>query len=474
MTQSDRYQYTYDGFGRLVALRNASGTAIATYGYNGLGFLIWEQPAGGDKRYFCYDERWRIVATFENTNATPTRRVVHHGAGLAGMGDSSYIDSVILEDVNESGDANLETRLYPLQNWRADVVCVGKLSGGAFTLVEAITYDTYGNALSRPAVCADIDNDGGVNGADVEAFFVAFEAGNPEGDIDLDGGVSGADPEAFFAAFEIANVGPSQGAGAYSGVLTGYAGYVRDRFAVGGDLYHVRHRVYDTRMGRWTTRDPLGYVDGMGLYQYCVSKPAILTDAMGLAATLVLAGGACVAGAVIAGAVEAVYCAAGGGADCACQAGCAAAAACLQGACVTLALSIPGLSVVGGVVSGCICAAVAELARLMCSIYACGSNPHEGCAAINAAVSILTGCVAGGFAVAKEATTDLVWTLLGITFGRVFSLCESIRINFLTPPPAAPALPPGPQPAGGAGGPRSLVLPYREYHIESDSCSASS
>jgi RHS repeat-associated protein len=117
---------------------------------------------------------------------------------------------------NESGDANLETRLYPLQNWRAD--------------------------------------------------------------INLDGGTTGADIEAFFAAFEIANVGPSQGVGAYSGVLTGYAGYVRDRFAAGGDLYHVRHRVYDTRMGRWITRDPLGYVDGMGLYEYVRSAPMVNSD----------------------------------------------------------------------------------------------------------------------------------------------------------------------------------------------------
>jgi RHS repeat-associated protein len=190
---------------------------------------------------------------------------------------------------NESGDANLETRLYPLQNWRADlvrgVVCVGRLSGGAFTLIEAITYDTYGNALSRPPsppVCADIDNDGSVNGTDVEAFFVAFEAGNPEGDIDLDGSVTGADAEAFYPAFEAGISGPSQGAGAYSGVLTGYSGYVRDRFAVGGDLYHVRHRVYDTRMGRWTTRDPLGYVDGMGLYEYVSSAAVTAVDPSGL------------------------------------------------------------------------------------------------------------------------------------------------------------------------------------------------
>jgi subtilisin-like proprotein convertase family protein len=55
---------------------------------------------------------------------------------------------------------------------------------------------------SCPACPADFDQDGGVTGADVEAFFLAFEAGDACGDTDLDGGVTGADVEAFFLAFE--------------------------------------------------------------------------------------------------------------------------------------------------------------------------------------------------------------------------------------------------------------------------------
>lgn len=281
MTQNDRYRYVYDGFGRLVALKDAAGSAIATYGYNGLGFRIWEQPNGGDKRFFCYDERWRIVATFDDTNATPTRRVIHHAAGAAGMGGSSYIDSVILEDANDdTGDANLETRYYPLQNWRADVVCVGKLNDEDFQLVEVVDYDTYGNALSRPAVSADFDHDGGVNGSDLSDFFTAHGNGDPEADADLSGGITNDDIGVFYAAYEAGIYGPSRGACAYSGVIAGYAGYVRDRWAP--DLYHVRHRVYDTRMGTWTKRDPLGYVDGMGLVAYVSMNPVLGRDPEGL------------------------------------------------------------------------------------------------------------------------------------------------------------------------------------------------
>jgi len=47
-------------------------------------------------------------------------------------------------------------------------------------------------------------------------------------------------------------------------------------------LYHVRFRVYDPEMGRWTRRDPIGYVDGMGLYEYVRGKAVASRDPNGL------------------------------------------------------------------------------------------------------------------------------------------------------------------------------------------------
>lgn len=53
-----------------------------------------------------------------------------------------------------------------------------------------------------PTCPADYDQDGGVTGSDVEAFFIDFEAGEACADVDLDGGVTGSDVEAFFILFE--------------------------------------------------------------------------------------------------------------------------------------------------------------------------------------------------------------------------------------------------------------------------------
>ena len=46
-------------------------------------------------------------------------------------------------------------------------------------------------------------------------------------------------------------------------------------------LYRVRHRDYHAQLGKWLQRDPIGYVDGMNLYQYVGSMPTYYVDPMG-------------------------------------------------------------------------------------------------------------------------------------------------------------------------------------------------
>ncbi len=49
---------------------------------------------------------------------------------------------------------------------------------------------------------ADFNQDGGIDGADVQAFFAAWEGGDTAADVNFDGGIDGADVETFFAAWE--------------------------------------------------------------------------------------------------------------------------------------------------------------------------------------------------------------------------------------------------------------------------------
>jgi RHS repeat-associated protein len=47
-------------------------------------------------------------------------------------------------------------------------------------------------------------------------------------------------------------------------------------------IQYNRNRYYDYYTGRWLTHDPLGYVDGMNLYEYVKSNPATGIDPWGL------------------------------------------------------------------------------------------------------------------------------------------------------------------------------------------------
>jgi len=53
-----------------------------------------------------------------------------------------------------------------------------------------------------PPCIGDFNQDGGVDGADVEAFFVVWESGEPAGDVNQDGGIDGGDVEFFFVRWE--------------------------------------------------------------------------------------------------------------------------------------------------------------------------------------------------------------------------------------------------------------------------------
>jgi hypothetical protein len=57
-------------------------------------------------------------------------------------------------------------------------------------------------SITTPACPADFNGDGGVDGSDVEAFFLAWESGENAADVNGDGGVDGADAEHFFVRWE--------------------------------------------------------------------------------------------------------------------------------------------------------------------------------------------------------------------------------------------------------------------------------
>ncbi|MFN0012210.1 MAG: RHS repeat-associated core domain-containing protein [Phycisphaerales bacterium] len=300
-----RYTYVYDAFGRMVSVKNRSTSAVvAEYRYDGLGQRVaWHgdfdadgtvESTSDDPWYvFVYDDQWRGVATYRTPtwggtlDANPKETFLYHAAGVEGRGSSSYIDSVILRerDANGNGgwrgqsDGTLEERRFYGQNWRADVVLFMKATGRP---IERVKYSAYGLALLKPGY--DYNADGVINPDDLGDIITDASSGSPPASADwnLDGTPNTTDSSEYQTDYYTIN-SPSWGFGhltlADTGNRKGYAGYELDPLT---DKYHVRHRVYDAELGRWTRRDPLGYVDGPSLLEYVGSSPLGHTDWDGL------------------------------------------------------------------------------------------------------------------------------------------------------------------------------------------------
>ncbi len=58
------------------------------------------------------------------------------------------------------------------------------------------------------------------------------------------------------------------------------------RYDAGVKLYHFLFRSYSPEIGRWMQRDPLGYVNGANLLQYCASAALTFLDPFGLNAII--------------------------------------------------------------------------------------------------------------------------------------------------------------------------------------------
>jgi RHS repeat-associated protein len=122
--------------------------------------------------------------------------------------------------------------------------------------IEFVHYSAYGVPSSYSL--ADVNHDGVLSPADTTAFYSILGGSGGNADTNFDGDFADdQDITDYTAAYNAASTG---GVGVLSRSKTdnriGYAGYQWDP-AIGS--YHVRHRVFDPRLGRWLIRDPIGY-----------------------------------------------------------------------------------------------------------------------------------------------------------------------------------------------------------------------
>jgi hypothetical protein len=100
-----------------------------------------------------------------------------------------------------NGEPLMDSVLFAGVNSRQLTVFAQTLpQAGEYTLEVTNACGTTSSAAAVLELrCAsDFNIDGGVDGSDINAFFEAWEAGEPDADLTNDGGVDGLDVSAFF------------------------------------------------------------------------------------------------------------------------------------------------------------------------------------------------------------------------------------------------------------------------------------
>ncbi len=213
--------YTYDAWNRLASKSNSP---LHYYQYDALGRLIREGELYWLMSDMYYNDRWQVVEDQRVQCRVGTIKSQY-------VWSVGFVDDMLLRDRNvdmamvtgsygKTG-SGLEERLYALKDANYNTSALVSAAG---SVVERLIEDPYGVAtFLNPTTWAPL---AGSN--------YAWAHTHQGGWLDASSG-----------------------------------------------LLHYRNRMYSPTLGRWMQQDPMGYVDGMNLYQAYRSGPVALVDPLG-------------------------------------------------------------------------------------------------------------------------------------------------------------------------------------------------
>ena len=242
------YQYTYDAWNRLVTVTKAyrdsggvlqSGSVVQESEYDGLGRRIVKavkNSADLDATYHYYYTGWRLIETRNGSGNV----LKQHVWGV------TYIDELaqtaLNDDPADGTEDDVESYYYALQDAHFNVLGMVSSTGA---LAERYEYTPYGE---RTVYLSPGSNDPDAMAPTmISRRWTVGSTAQPYGLNDI-----------------------------------GHQGLMHDEDT---GLIQNRARMRSPRLGRWLQREPLGYVDGMSLYQYVGSEPIDWFDPLGYQGT---------------------------------------------------------------------------------------------------------------------------------------------------------------------------------------------
>ena len=285
-------RYTHDAWNRLVKVEFEDAEEElhprAEYEYNPLN---WRTVTRADTnttdatheldemRVMLYDASWRLLESRIDSDYDPESEAPDFEEFTQHVWGLRYIDDIVAtrRDLDPAEDNGHEVKMFHATDAQFSSVAV-LLDNGS--LLERVAYSPYG--VARHQWPADASGDGAVNSADLSIVLSSYgsitgSTYRSEADFNRDGDVDAADLAAVLSYAAALPEGTLSSPGIAN--RTGYCGY---RFAPETEMYLARNRWNSPPLGRWIERDPLGYVDGMGLYEYVRGRAASASDPWGL------------------------------------------------------------------------------------------------------------------------------------------------------------------------------------------------
>ena len=142
LTDDRGQHYVYDAWNRLVQVKSAGNTTLASYSYDALGRRIIENETGTVHDLY-YSAAWQVV-----------EERVSGQAKVQYVWSPVYVDALIERDRDADGNSTngLEERLYVQQDANWNVTALVDTSGN---VKERYIYDPYGQAIVLSAAWAE-------------------------------------------------------------------------------------------------------------------------------------------------------------------------------------------------------------------------------------------------------------------------------------------------------------------------------
>ncbi|MCH7798025.1 MAG: hypothetical protein IID28_06215 [Planctomycetes bacterium] len=192
-----------------------------------------------------------------------------------------YIDDIVLHRIDIEPNGTYDDIYYHLTDAQFSTVAV---ADQAANLKERVSYTAYG--VARHHWTRDVDGDGDRDPTDDAIINTLAIAGGPgagtpisspeydvAADINRDGVINYKDKTLLSTVLAALPQGQLSGPGVRNEI--GWDGYV---FNAETAQYHVRFRWYSPVLGRWLTRDPVGYVDSVNPYECGMGGPTMAID----------------------------------------------------------------------------------------------------------------------------------------------------------------------------------------------------